>query len=261
MERPLLSRRDQGRVGSLGDRRDGIRPAKQRSRRHVRSEPRACPSDGVPSVGHALQARPVRRGGGIEAEPVVDDLEDEPTVLLRQSDLRPARTRVLRDVVQGFEDAEVGGRLLSGGSARSPCRARQLGSTDDAPGLRVPGPSPFPMASLASSCVHARGVGLAPTRCRIPPHRSAPGCRGSGTSQPARSDGWRRAPARTEATRSQGRAPPPSRGSHRSEPGSCRPPSGSRICTRPGYVPVALAPAPLPPSRPRNANRSRLLSP
>ena len=68
--------------------------------------------DRVDPVGHALQAGAPRRGRRVEPDAVVPDLEREPSAVLSKSSTSTLEApRVLRDVLERLEDAEVDARL------------------------------------------------------------------------------------------------------------------------------------------------------
>src|SRR5439155_16551923 len=83
---------------------------------HNRSLPwRASDSDrsanGLDAIRHTLDAGPVVSGSHFETAAVVLDVKHEFPLALRESDQCGAGPRVLRDVLHGFEGAEVNGGL------------------------------------------------------------------------------------------------------------------------------------------------------
>ena len=94
--------------------RDLAADHRARSRRASDDEAAA---DGVETVGHSLQAGAVGRPRGVEPTTVVVHLERQDAVGLRQRDHRAARIRVLHDVVQCLQHAEVD-RGFDGGGYR-----------------------------------------------------------------------------------------------------------------------------------------------
>lgn len=64
-------------------------------------------TDGVEPIRHVGQAGTLGRGGDIESRAVILDLDQQFTVPLTETDHRPGGVRVLLDVLERFETAEV----------------------------------------------------------------------------------------------------------------------------------------------------------